>query len=62
MQVLMIVAQICLSDGKSPEAIAKSVKCNDEIISCTSQALRRQFIKDEVAAFNMCHIQYELNK
>ena len=62
MEMIIVIAQICLNNGNSPQAVAESVKCNQEIIKCVEETYHKQFIKNQLTALNHCHIQYELNK
>lgn len=62
MEMIIVIAQICLSNGNSPQVVAESVKCNQQIVSCVEQTYHKQFIKDQLTAFNSCHIKYELEK
>lgn len=55
-ELLMIVAQICLSPTSSPKDVQESVRCTESITSCS----KAKIPKLDAVGFNQCIIDYEL--
>ena len=63
-ELLIIISALC-SDGvpaRNKAEIDKINNCSTQIISCVETTVRRQFIKDQVKAFNQCYLVYEQTK
>lgn len=61
-EIVIFIANICLSISSSKADVAESLKCNEFMLECVPNKYRKQFIKNETRAFNDCYIEFEISK
>lgn len=61
-ETLILIANLCLPATNLDRDVKNSIQCNDFMIKCIPDTYKRQFVKDEIRAFNSCYIDFEVSK
>jgi len=61
-EILILIAQVCLSPTKLDIDVKNSIKCNQYMIECINTDMRTSRLPLTGVSFSKCMVQQELEK